>query len=444
MESPKPKFLPPPYQVAPPQSPPPSSPIPTSTPPSHKKPAISPSPLHLSHYIAASVPLHNLLSPSPKRRSKSSRSLIHEEPHEPVVNLTPRKKRRGRAAALVVAAASGFPGGCVASPRAGRRARRRLDKDAVVVREEREREREKEIGNGEEEGGVKVRKKRQCKTKKVSLVGGSREDLSLVPFVPPAKDTQNVAQDTEATNEGDNSNLGLCDCLYELIMWKDVAKSTLWFGLGSIFFLSTSFSRDFNFSLISSFCHLGVFILGMAFLRDSFPQRSELKPTQRFQFTEEDVLSVSRVLLPIANEVISKVQLLFSGDPATTIKVLPILLFGAKYGHLITFWRLFAAGFFFSFTIPKLYSSYSEKINRGVKNVRDRAVEAWRNCPRKKFVAASAATMFWNLFSVKTRIIAAFVSVVILRYNHQQNKGEVRQDEEIQIKEDENHEMVTE
>lgn len=76
----------------------------------------------------------------------------------------------------------------MASPRAGRRARRRLEKE-VVVREEREKE--KELGNGEEEGGVKGRRKRQCKTKKAAQVAEPREDMSLVPFVPPAEDMQN-------------------------------------------------------------------------------------------------------------------------------------------------------------------------------------------------------------------------------------------------------------
>jgi hypothetical protein len=65
--------------------------------------------------------------------------------------------------------------------------------------------------------------------------------ISLLPFV------KNAVQDTGVCKEGDMSGVGLCDCLYELIMWKDVAKSTLWFGVGTIFFFSTSFSRDFNF-----------------------------------------------------------------------------------------------------------------------------------------------------------------------------------------------------
>ncbi|XP_039797635.1 vegetative cell wall protein gp1-like [Panicum virgatum] len=37
------------------------------------------------------------------------------------------------------------------------------------------------------------------------------------------------------------------------------------------------------------------------------------------------------------------------------------------------------------------------------------ALEAWKSCPRKKLVAATAVTMFWNMFSVKTRVMTAHV-----------------------------------
>lgn len=39
----------------------------------------------------------------------------------------------------------------------------------------------------------------------------------------------------------------LWERVVELVMWKDVAKSALWFGLGSMFFLSCSFSREITF-----------------------------------------------------------------------------------------------------------------------------------------------------------------------------------------------------
>jgi hypothetical protein len=55
----------------------------------------------------------------------------------------------------------------------------------------------------------------------------------------------------------------------------------------------------------------------------------------------------------------------------------------------------------------------------------DRALDAWKSCPRKKLVAGTAVTMFWNMFSVKTRIMAAFVSLVILRYNQKYRKADI-------------------
>ena len=95
------------------------------------------------------------------------------------------------------------------------------------------------------------------------------------------------------------------------------------------------------------------------------------------------------------------------------------------------------AGFFTSFTVPKLYSCYSSQIHKrgvihlplvthylfslaillsirlntlwsvtSVEILRDQALEAWKSCPRKKLVAAMVVTMCWNMFSVKTRVMA--------------------------------------
>ncbi|XP_066355933.1 reticulon-like protein B17 isoform X2 [Miscanthus floridulus] len=63
-------------------------------------------------------------------------------------------------------------------------------------------------------------------------------------------------------------------------------------------------------------------------------------------------------------------------------------------------------GFFTSFTIPKLYSCYSSQIHKRVEILRDQALEAWKSCPCKKLVAAMVVTMCWNMFSVKTRVMA--------------------------------------
>jgi hypothetical protein len=102
---------------------------------------------------------------------------------------------------------------------------------------------------------------------------------------------------------------GLWERTVELLMWRNVAKSALWFGCGSMFFFSCSCSREITFrhvnsdaiflppvpdfcvwplwwsrteillmicSPISALCHLGVMILGLAFFKDSVPQRQDL------------------------------------------------------------------------------------------------------------------------------------------------------------------------
>jgi hypothetical protein len=48
-----------------------------------------------------------------------------------------------------------------------------------------------------------------------------------------------------------------------------------------------------------------------------------------------------------------------------------------------------------------------------VEILRDRALEAWKSCPRKKLVAGTAVTMCWNMFSVKTRIIAGIYADMV-------------------------------
>ncbi|KAK1550369.1 hypothetical protein Q3G72_018074 [Acer saccharum] len=99
-----------------------------------------------------------------------------------------------------------------------------------------------------------------------------------------------------------------------------------------------------------------------------------------------------------------------------TLEVVPFLLLGAEYGHLITMRMFFAIGFFISFTVPKLYSSHSDQINRKVENMKNWVLEATGVCSHKKVVAASAVMAFWNLSTVKTRIFTAFIPLVILRF----------------------------
>ncbi|KAL4567744.1 hypothetical protein LXL04_023337 [Taraxacum kok-saghyz] len=201
-------------------------------------------------------------------------------------------------------------------------------------------------------------------------------------------------------------------------MWNDVAKSTLWFGFGSLCFLSSCFSTGISFSMFPVISHLSLLCLGVSFFSNSIAQSSESKKKRKLK--EDDILKAARVILPVLNFVISKAREVFSSEPSMTLKVAPFLLLGSDYGHIVTFKRLCALGFFIGFTGPKLYSLYSIQIHKRSERLKKWILEAWGGCSHKKIVAGSVVTAFWNLTSIKTRIFAAFICVVIFRRYRQQ------------------------
>ncbi|XP_034701207.1 reticulon-like protein B17 [Vitis riparia] len=345
------------------------------------------------------LPLHELLllSPSPLRRSRTRLTERIDMGEEPLEATGSRRRCKSRISQMGVL-------GC-ASPRNARRPRRRVEQD---VRED------KDFGMAEEMG--KLRKRRHS--------GRSRkEKLSLVPSVPSSSSSPKA-------NEDDLSNLHrIGQLVTDLIMWKDASKSTFWFGFGSVCFLSSCFTRGISFSIFSAISQLGLLFLGLSFFSNSLYQRDNVEKRREFKLKEDDILRVARAILPATNLAISKTIQLFSGEPSMTLKVAPFFLVGAEYGHLLTVRRLCALGFFISFTIPKLYSCYSAQINTRVEYLKGWVVEAWGACSHKKIVAASAVTVFWNLSAIKTRIFAAFISLVILRYHRQQSEANMEERE---------------
>ncbi|KAK9152860.1 hypothetical protein Sjap_000340 [Stephania japonica] len=349
--------------------------------------------------------LHDL-SPSPHFRKSKARLVERPEAErpeaaeEPLELAVPRRRCKSRASPMAVL-------GC-GSPRNGvRRSRRRVEQEG---REERE------VGVGEEIVVVKPRRKK--------LSGRSRKE-KLSPLVP----SPTLLSSPKDTWEDDKRSLErFGQVISDLIMWRDMAKLSLWFGLGCLCFLSSCFAVDVKCSVFSVFSQLGLLLLAVSFLYNSLSQRTKSGSMHDFKLKEDHILRVARFIVPPANLVIAKTRELFSGEPSTTLKVAPLLLFGAEYGHLITLWRLCATGFFFSFTIPKLYSCYSMQIRRQVDSTRDKVMEAWGSCSHKKVVVASALTGFWNLSSIKTRILAAFVFVVIVRCCHRHSEEVTEED----------------
>ncbi|XP_073315756.1 reticulon-like protein B18 [Primulina huaijiensis] len=211
----------------------------------------------------------------------------------------------------------------------------------------------------------------------------------------------------QGTTDGDGCNLDrIEEFISDLVMWKDVSKSSLWFGFGFLCFLSSCFTKGVNFSIFSFLSQVGLLFLGVSFFSNSIRKRDVNDMKRNFKLKEEDIVKLGRLILPAANYSISKTREVFSGEPAMTLKVVPFLLVGAEYGHLLTLWRLCALSFFIGFTFPKIYSTYSTELSKKVEYMKSWGLETWGACTHKKIVAASFVTAFWNLTAIRTRIFA--------------------------------------
>lgn len=64
----------------------------------------------------------------------------------------------------------------------------------------------------------------------------------------------------EAEEENVDDSDGIGNLITELIMWKDVQKSTFWFGFGSLCFLSSCFTKGINFRSATVFFLLFLYL----------------------------------------------------------------------------------------------------------------------------------------------------------------------------------------
>ncbi|KAK8641058.1 hypothetical protein V6N13_010488 [Hibiscus sabdariffa] len=203
--------------------------------------------------------------------------------------------------------------------------------------------------------------------------------------------------------------------LVDLVMWRDVSKSTLVFGMGTFIIISSSYTQDLNISCISAISYMCLVYLAVIFLRRGVVDTDE----SSYVVGEEEAFWLLKLVLPYLNVFLIKLRALFSGDPATTMKLAVLLFVLARCGGSITIWKMTKLGFFGVFTVPKVCSSYSQQLTAYGKFWIRRFRDAWESCTHKKAVAMAIFTLVWNLCSVVARIWAAFMLFVALRYYQQ-------------------------
>ncbi|KAK6249158.1 hypothetical protein QUC31_020723 [Theobroma cacao] len=208
--------------------------------------------------------------------------------------------------------------------------------------------------------------------------------------------------------------------LVDLVMWRDISKSALVFGMGTFIIISSSYTQDLNISFISVISYLGLSYLAAIFLYRSIICRGVVDIDEAsYVLGEEEAVWLLKLVLPYLNEFLLKLRALFSGDPATTMKLAVLLFVLARCGSSITIWKMAKLGFFGVFTVPKVCSSYSHQLTAYGKFWIRRFRDAWDSCTHKKAVAVAIFTLVWNLSSIVARIWAAFMLFVALRYYQQ-------------------------
>ncbi|PWA57674.1 reticulon [Artemisia annua] len=222
----------------------------------------------------------------------------------------------------------------------------------------------------------------------------------------------------------------------DLIMWNDASKTALIFGLGTFSIISSSYTQDLNISFISVISYMGLIYLAARFIFKSFIPRSVVEESdtiddEDYVVGEDEAIWALKLFLPYINEFLLKVKALFSGDPATTMKLAVLLFILARSGSSITIWKMAKLGFFGVFTVPKICSSYSSQLSGYGAFWVQRFKDAWDSCSQKKAVAFGIFTLVWNFSSVVARIWAVFVLVVAFKYYQQSMmKDEVVEEEQ--------------
>ncbi|XP_073278993.1 uncharacterized protein [Primulina huaijiensis] len=218
----------------------------------------------------------------------------------------------------------------------------------------------------------------------------------------------------------------------DLIMWRDVAKSSFVFGIGTFAIISSSHTKDLNISFISVVSYLGLAYLVVNFLFRSLISRGTIgnNTIEDYVIGEEEAIWVIKLVLPYLNEFLLKLRALFSGDPATTMKLAVLLFVLARCGSSITLWKMAKLGFIGVFTVPKVCSSYSVQITAyGTFWIR-RFSDAWESCSHKKAVGFAIFSLVWNLSSVIARIWAVFMLYVAFKcYQHFLRRDDCRREE---------------
>lgn len=208
-------------------------------------------------------------------------------------------------------------------------------------------------------------------------------------------------------------------------MWKDVPRSTLWFGAGSFGILSASVMKEIQLGIVAISANLALCYLAVVFFYRTFLHRSVAQSSggqiNSSEVTEADFLGLIQFVLPTINLALNKSREIFSGDPATTLRVAIVLWLVSKMGAGVSIWSFLRFGFFALFTIPKCHSRYSTQLYELAQSLLLRGRATWDSFTHKKAILLGGFLLAWNTSSYSSRFWGGFILMVWLKLYQQSN-----------------------
>lgn len=246
-------------------------------------------------------------------------------------------------------------------------------------------------------------------------------DYADPPLLPSSPSTSSKS----SRETGISRSVAWLRILGDLIMWKDVPRSALWFGAGSFSILSASFMKEMQLGIVSisanlALCYLAIVFFYRTFLSGSSAQ-SRSGQLKSSGVTEADFLGLIRFVLPTINLTLTKSGEVFSGDPAITLRVALVLWMVAKMGAGVSVWSFLRFGFFALFTIPKCQSCYSTQLYAFVQSLLLRGWMTWDSFTHKKAILIGGFIFAWNISSYSSRLWGGFILVVWFKLYQQSN-----------------------
>eukprot|EP00898_Chlorokybus_atmophyticus_P005148 jgi/Chlat1/5634/Chrsp369S00868 len=215
--------------------------------------------------------------------------------------------------------------------------------------------------------------------------------------------------------------------VHDILMWKDVSRTSLIFGGGCFCIMSQYALTEPVISPVGLVAYGLLLHLGYMFFRSHYAQHvgTAQPQTEAPWLSEESAQRLAARLVAAGNAAAHLHKSFFVGDTAMTLKVAVVLWLLAQLSTFFSLMTLFSAAFVAAFIVPKLYVQHREQAELYVKPVLLDVWRQWQEFQHRRLAAAAAGLTAWCLLGFGTKLFLGFVLFLCLRLYRERHAEQV-------------------